>query len=230
MMDLSQKTIGEIVTQDYRTAFVFQKNGLDYCCGGGQTIERACKQKEISLEQLEEEIKAILSTPTRGHRYHDWTAAFLTDYIVQNHHTYVREQLPGLLFLAEKVAGRHGNTQPVLIDMLELVRALNKELTDHMRKEEEELFPLIKEMEKADAPTAISKNLIDVLETEHEVAGTIMKQLENMTNGFNLPKSACTSYVIYFNSLKEFRDDLFMHVHLENNILFPKVMKLMEVR
>ena len=146
---------------------------------------------------------------------------------MNNHHSYVVKTLPELVFLAEKVSRVHGDLNPELHQMQELVLTLNTELLNHLKKEEEELFPAI----KANALNTYLNNkklketILNELEGEHEIAGDLMRQLEEITHGFVPPIGACTSYVIYFKTLKEFQDDLHRHVHLENNVLFPKVLE-----
>jgi regulator of cell morphogenesis and NO signaling len=217
--------VGDWVAQDHRTAFVFKSFGIDFCCGGKKSIQRACESTNTSVKDLEMALREVLNEPGNGMNVKEWSASFLVDYIENNHHRYVRSMLPELVFLSEKVARVHGEEQPELTAMKTLIFSLNKELFDHMGKEEQELFPMVKKMEENpgfEPPVS----LFEELEDEHETAGSLMKELEILSNGFTPPEGACTSYTIYFRSLKEFQNDLHMHVHLENNVLFPKVRQL----
>lgn len=216
-------TVGQLVTEHYQTALVFKAYGIDFCCGGKRTVEAACASKQVDVLEFEKKIREVLTQPHSGPRFNDWSNAFLIDYIINNHHSYVRQTLPELLFLAEKVARVHGEAHPELLEMRQLVHALNSELLEHIDKEEKESFPLIKALETEGFEGKVNQILLDELEDEHEVAGGLMKQLEAISNAFTPPEGACTSYTVYFKLLQEFQDDLHKHVHLENNVLFPKV-------
>ena len=223
IIELKDRTVGEIVADDYRTAFVFKSFGIDYCCGGKRTISKACSAKGVDVQDLDKELQAVLTQPADGLRFKDWSASFLIDYIINNHHSYVQNKLPELTFLADKVARVHGEEQPELVEMRQLVFELNEELLAHLKKEELLSFPLIKDLESGSYVGDASKAVLKDLEEEHEEAGDLLKTLESLSNGFTPPEGACTSYVIYFKLLKEFQEDLHKHVHLENNLLFPKV-------
>lgn len=229
MFEVKEKTVGEVVAEDYRTAFVFKSFGIDYCCGGKRSIEKACTSKNINPDELNKELDRVLSQPENGMKFNDWSAGFLADYIINNHHIYVRNKLPELLLVANKVSRVHGNAHSELTEMLDLVKGLEVEMIEHLNKEEEELFPQIKKLENGEEQIQPGEDLLKELEDEHDHAGSIMKQLEELSNGFTPPTGACTSYRIYFKTLKEFQDDLHMHVHLENNVLFPKVEEMLKV-
>ena len=226
MFDFKDTTVGEVVAEDYRTAFVFKAHGIDYCCGGKRSIGKACTSNGVDVDALEKEIRSVLMQPADGMRFNDWSAGFLVDYIINNHHSYVERKLPDIIFLADKVARVHGSEHPELIEMLKLVLELNSEMLSHLQKEESVTFPRIKQMETGYSDNSFQSLVLDELEEEHEAAGGIMGELETLSKGFTPPEGACTSYVIYFKALKEFQDDLHKHVHLENNILFPKVQKM----
>ena len=223
MTSFEQKSIGEIVAEDYRTAFVFKQFGLEYCCGGKKSLAEACTSKKIELEDVLSAIQTATINRAEEHRYNDWSPGFLIDYIINNHHKYVLEKLPYLLFLAGKVARVHGYERPELIKMNQLVNDLNGEMISHLNKEEQHTFPLIKQWETKGVSSEIEELLISELEDEHEVAGSIIEQLSELSNGFQFPEGACSSYQIYFKTLQEFQEDLHKHVHLENNVLFAKV-------
>lgn len=228
MNTIEQKPIGEIVAEDYRTAFVFKNFGLEYCCGGKKTLASACASKNIDVDELLREIATATEHRAEENRYNEWSPSFLIDYIVNNHHKYVQEKLPFLLFLAGKVARVHGYEQPELIKMNQLVNDLNDEMINHLTKEEKHTFPLIKQLEINGISSINEDFLISELEDEHKAAGAIMEQLRELSNQFQFPEGACSSYQIYFKTLNEFEEDLHKHVHLENNVLFAKVESMLQ--
>lgn len=218
-------SIGEIVANDYRAAAVFKEAGIDYCCGGKQSIDEACCEKEIDRTDLISKLEMLESTPnTSTHNFKEWEPGFLCDYIVNTHHKYVLKSLPELVMYTEKIASVHGERHPELALVADLFSGINKELLQHMKKEEEVLFPSIKEAlnsgsEKAKA-TIISE--ISRLSGEHEFAGGAMDRINVITDNYQVPADGCNTYHVTFKLLHQFEDDLHMHVHLENNILFPK--------
>lgn len=226
-----QATIGEIAAADLRKAQVFRKYGIDFCCGGKKTLKQVCSEKGLDEIVIARELQAQDST--RGSRaiaYTDWPTDFLADYIVNTHHTYVRKTLPELRAFGGKVATVHGPYHPELIRIAELIQELSAELKDHMMKEEEILFPYIKELVAAGKNgTRLTiphfghiGNPIHMMEDEHESAGEILEEIRRLSGDYTLPAEACASYALLFNMLQEFEEDLHIHIHLENNILFPK--------
>jgi regulator of cell morphogenesis and NO signaling len=226
MKSLSQKPVGEIVAEDYRTAQVLRSFGLDFCCGGGKTLEKACTSKKIEINKVVNELESLKTTGGSEHNYNEWSLDFLADYIVNNHHSFVRKMLPELAFYAEKVSRVHGDRDPELNEIRELVFVLRQEMLAHLQKEEEELFPQIKELVRENKTGSVKEVIVEALEDEHDSAGEIMAKIEALTNGFNPPSNACSSYRVLFQNLQGFQDDLHKHVHLENNILFPKALDL----
>ncbi len=226
MKNLKQMTVGEIVAEDYRASQVFRSKGLDFCCGGGKSLEDACSSKNIDIEQVVEELSLLQHTISAEPNYNEWGLDFLVDYIEQNHHRFVRKMLPEIYFYAEKVAGRHGVNHPELLEIVSVVRELGAELDDHLTKEETGVFPAIKELVRNHEKIQIGQNTMETLEDEHETAGELMARIEKLTNGFTPPEGACASYQILFKNLEAFSADLHKHVHLENNILFPKALAL----
>lgn len=228
------KTIGEIVAEDYRAATIFRSYKLDFCCGGNKSVEEACERKNVNPDEVHEALKNLGQIGAPEHNYNSWKSSFLIDYIVNNHHGYVKEKLPEIGFYSHKVARVHGDRHPELIEMHQLFTELSQEFTDHMMKEEQILFPFIKKMEEAqenNEPMPEShfqsvNNPITMMEMEHETAGNLMGQLEELSNSFTPPTDACATYRVYFENLKAFQGDLHKHVHLENNILFPKAKKM----
>jgi regulator of cell morphogenesis and NO signaling len=224
MKNLAEQTVGQIVADDYRASQIFRAKGMDFCCGGKKTLSSVCKAKSIELNEVLKELSHLEDSETEQHHFNEWDLAFLTDYIVQNHHSYVRKMLPELKFYAEKVARVHGNTYPQLLEVLEKVNQLNYEMLEHLEKEEKDLFPIIKKMVQEQNTEVVEGSLIEILEAEHENAGEVMAEIESLTNNFTPPEDACASFRVLFQNLEGFQKDLHKHVHLENNILFPKAL------
>jgi regulator of cell morphogenesis and NO signaling len=234
----AHRTVADVVADDYRRGAVFKKFGIDFCCGGGKTVEAACAAGGVSYTQLGQALLAAdqprgtsLPSDPRG-----WDLGFLADYIVNVHHTYVRENLPILLQFTGKVARVHGGHRPELVEIARLVEELAGEMDQHMMKEEKVLFPHVRKLAEArrdGAPTerpvfGTVKNPIRAMEHEHDRAGDLMRRIRVLTDDFVPPMDACNTYRASFAKLEEFEEDLHRHVHLENNILFPATVKLEE--
>lgn len=229
------ETLGEIAARDLRKAEVFKKYGLDFCCGGKKTIKEACTEKGIDVTRVEKELQQSDRNPAaRPLPYNDWGLDFLADYIVNTHHTYIRKTLPEIRGYALKVAQVHGANHPELLPIQQLVEEVNKDMGEHIEKEEKILFPFIKELimanNKSQSPrTAQSGSVqkpISIMENEHETAARCMEDIRALSNNYTLPEDACASYSLLFKMLSDFEEDLHIHVHLENNILFPKAIAL----
>ena len=221
-------TVGEIVTNDFRTSIVFKNAGIDFCCGGKQTIEEACREKGINQKSLEKELNELGQQNFPSHNFKEWDPAFLSDYIVNTHHKFLRKHLPELLFYTGKIATVHGENHPELIEVAELFEEMNKELTQHLQNEEEVLFPAIKKT--LNNPSRESKKTIhseiERMFGEHDFAGGAMDKINRLTKNYQIPEDACKTYEVTLKLLQQFEDDLHVHVHLENNILFPKALNL----
>lgn len=222
-------TIGEIVASDFRTASIFREAGIDFCCGGKQTIDETCLEKGIDKSELLISLEKIKSVPdTSNHNFIDWDPVFLCDYIVNTHHKFVLKSLPDLMLYTQKIADVHGENHPELITVAELFSQINNELLQHMKNEEEVLFPAIKKAFSKDPGSSgsIIKSEISRLSGEHEFAGGAMDRINVITSNYAVPADGCNTYNVAFRLLREFEDDLHIHVHLENNILFPKALKM----
>lgn len=233
--ELSKTKVGELVAKDYRTAGVFKKFGIDFCCGGGISIEEACRKKNIHPENVLNELKKLYEEkPTPQNDYDKWDLGFLIDYIVNVHHKYVEENIPLLLEFSKKVARVHGDANPEVIRIHELVQESVNELVPHMKKEELILFPYIKKLEEAAKnnlpapvpPFGTVQNPVNAMIHEHDMVGEYFKEMEKISNNFLPPEHACNTYRVLYAKLKEFYEDLILHIHLENNILFPKAIAL----
>ncbi len=234
-MDTSANTIRDIVTSDFRTAAVFQKYGLDFCCGGGVTVGEACDEAGLDRHPIEREILSVLDTPRDGTPdFKSWELDFLADYIVSNHHSYIRRVLPVMRHHADKVARVHGVRHPETVEIASLFNELANELETHMMKEEGILFPYVKTLVAAGrrgepvVPPMFGTigNPINVMEIEHDAAGEALHEIRRLSSGYTLPDDACTTYSVLYQELSEFEADLHRHVHLENNILFPRTIEL----
>jgi regulator of cell morphogenesis and NO signaling len=234
-VEVPQPTLGELAASDMRKALLLRKNGLDFCCGGKKTLKKACEEKGLDSSRLEEELAMIDQLGKGKHPpYLDWKPDFLADYIVNTHHHYVRNRLPELKALSQKVAFKHGEGHPELILIKELVELIDTEMQSHMVKEEKVLFPYVKalvlnkdlDQTQFGCQFGTVQNPINMMEMEHEVVGEHLLEIRNLTKNYSLPESACKSYQLLYAVLEEFEEDLHLHVHLENNILFPKALLL----
>lgn len=230
-----EATIGELVSKDFRKAEVFKKFGLDFCCGGKKTLTKACKEKGLDVVQIEKELKMvdeISSSPSQD--YNTWDLDFLSDYILNTHHKYVTQAIPVIFEYTQKVARVHGDRHPEAVAIANDFLKVADELNRHMMKEEHVLFPYIKQLavaknEETKMPPpsfGTIQNPIKMMEMEHEQVGDIMSNIHKLTNGYTAPSDACTTFRLSYAKLKEFEEDLHRHIHLENNILFPKAIEL----
>ena len=235
MSDMQTSTIKEIVTNDYRTAAVFEKYSLDFCCGGGKTIEQACREKSVNPTTIFDELKNTLSDPSGDEsRFMAMGIDELIDHIVHTHHGYVRNALPPLLTHTQKVATVHGERHPEVIEIARRFAAVAQDLQNHMMKEERILFPYIKTLvqaKKMNVPAeppqfGSARNPIRMMEAEHQSAGNEMYEIRSLSASYTPPADACTTFKVSYLELKQFELDLHNHVHLENNILFPKAVAL----
>lgn len=223
------KPIGEIVADDFRAALIFKSNNIDFCCGGKKSLEEACHEKGVDpskIVALLEENAIIPVNPS--HDFKNWKPDFLCDYVVNTHHRYVLSTMPDLVFYTQKIANVHGDNHPELVEVAALFAQINSELLQHLKKEEEVLFPAIKSVlannDRESKELIISE--ISRMSSEHEFAGGAMDAINELTHHYKLPEDACSTYQVTFKLLDQFEDDLHVHVHLENNILYPKALKL----
>lgn len=230
-----EKTLGQIAAKDLRKAQVFKKYGLDFCCGGKKTVKQACDEKGIDATKVENELRQSdqLATSARPLAFDEWNLDFLVDYIVQVHHSYVKKNLPDIRAYAKKVMRVHNSRHPELNLVHELVEAIGTELDEHLFKEEQILFPYIKSLatsgswqKQTVASFGTVRHPVLMMEKEHEMVGKFFEELRKITNNYTLPPDACATYSLLYRQLAEFEEDLHTHIHLENNILFPKAIKL----
>jgi regulator of cell morphogenesis and NO signaling len=227
--NLLKKSLGEIVTDDFRSAAIFKKAGLDFCCGGKKSLESACAEKTADPENLINQLLELeKSGNDKGNNYKEWSPSFLSDYIVNSHHKYVLKTLPDLMFYTRKIFEVHGERHKELHEVANLFSQINSELLQHLKNEEAVLFPAIKQVQENGSPAikAVISSEIKRMTGEHEFAGNAMDKINELTNGYSVPSDSCNTYAVTMKLLEEFEDDLHTHVHLENNILYPAAMKL----
>jgi regulator of cell morphogenesis and NO signaling len=232
MNELMTKSLAQIVNSDHRAATVFEKYDLDFCCKGKRSLEQACNEKQLPVTEVATELKNLLAKNGTENLldFENLALGALVDYIIQTHHAYVKKELPQIFGYLEKVASKHSDRHPELIKIFQLFAAVKEEMEGHMKKEEIILFPRIKELEKhvKGEPERFGVNItylqspITIMEQEHDHAGTLLYEIRTLTNNYTPPEDACTTYKLSFAALQAFELDLHQHVHLENNILFPK--------
>ena len=223
------RSLGEIVVEDFRTAGVFKQNGIDFCCGGKKSLKEACAEKSLNISDVIGELEALKQTPgSASLNFKDWDLGFLADYIVNTHHKYVTKALPELVFYTQKILSVHGEHHPELAEVADLFGKINTELLQHLQREEDVLFPAIKDALNTDSLEAkkIIASEINRMSGEHEFVGGAMDKINELTKGYAVPEDACNTYKVTLKMLEQFEDDLHIHVHLENNILYPKALVL----
>lgn len=227
--------VGEVVAADYRAAAVFQKFGIDFCCKGDRSIANVCETSNISTSALIEELEQALKagdTPVTD--FKSWPLDLLADYIEKKHHRYVDAKLLEIKPYLAKIVSVHGGRHPELAEVEALFSETAGELTAHMKKEEFILFPFIRKMAKAKQDQAqiarpqfsTVENPVAMMKHDHDQEGERFAKIASLTNNYTVPADACNTYRVTFALLKEFEADLHMHIHLENNILFPKAIEM----
>jgi regulator of cell morphogenesis and NO signaling len=233
--DQKEITVGEITAKDIRKAEVFSKYGIDFCCGGNKSLKEVCRDKNISIEQISMELENIeKNKQTEIIDFKTMDLSDLCTYIVEKHHHYVRETSPILEKLLDKISEVHGANHPELNKVRSIFRNLAAELSTHMMKEERILFPyimLLSENHKNGVPTKTAPfgsvdMPIRMMMMEHDSAGDFMNDIREGSNTYLLPADACNSYKSAYRMLSDFEHDLMLHIHLENNILFPRASEL----
>lgn len=233
----TEETVGEMAGKDLRKAEIFKKYGLEFCCDGKKTLKESCKNAGVSLEAVSKELENL--PPEKipaSHDYNSWKLDFLADYIVNIHHKYVIDSIPMLTDLSVKIAAHHGQAHPELFEIKKHVYVLLKEMESHQSKEEKILFPFIQQMVKCEQEGASFShpsfgsidNPVQMMLEEHQEAGEHIHAIEKLSGNYEVPADGCESYRLFYHKLREFDEDLHQHIHLENNILFPKAIKLEE--
>ena len=222
------QTLATIVRDNYYASTVFEKHHLDFCCKGKRTLKEACTEKNINPSVILSELREASKIQSMKIDFQGMCLSALIDHIVRVHHSYVKIYLPQIHSYVQRVAEKHGNRHPYMGKVLDLVTRLRAEMDVHMDNEEKQLFPWIKQLEAGVKGAKERKDLIlEVYEHEHELAGSLLEEMRDITHGFKVPEDACTTFRLSLTMLHAFELDLHQHVHLENNILFPKTLQLL---
>ncbi|BCR06200.1 iron-sulfur cluster repair di-iron protein [Desulfuromonas versatilis] len=235
MIPSAQTTVGAVVADDFRTARVFEAHGIDFCCGGKVALGAICREQGLDLGELLREIAGAKSAAVgSSQNYAAWALPFLADYIVNTHHVYLNENTGQIAAYASKIAQVHGAHHPEVIEIAAIFAKIATDMAAHLREEEEVLFPAIKRIdastraghapEAADVAT-IQASLVK-LDQEHQEIGDAVHAIRDLAKGYGVPEGVCNTFAVTYQKLREFEDDLHKHVHLENNILFPKAARL----
>lgn len=231
----AKSTIGDVVAADYRAATVFNNHSIDFCCNGNKSIEEACKTQNIDSDKLLDELNNALSDSSqKSTDFNSWPLDLLADYIEKKHHRYCESKITEIKPYIEKINNVHGGHHPELAEVQELFGKTAGEMSMHMKREELTLFPYIKKMinaknkgEKPEAPRFGSvESPIAKMMDDHNEEGERFRRIKELTNDYTVPEDGCNTYRVTLAMLKEFEEDLHMHIHLENNILFPKSIEL----
>jgi regulator of cell morphogenesis and NO signaling len=231
-IDFEKMTVGGIVTADFRTARVFAKAGIDFCCGGKKGLNESCREVGADPEELKRELAMVEAEPDgQALNFNEWDPGFLCDYIVNTHHKFVLKNLPDLLFYTGKIANVHGGHHPELIEIAELFADIHRELLQHLGHEEHDLFPAIKRVLAGGSAEdrQMIRSEISRMAGEHEFAGGAMDRISRISGRYAVPEDGCGTYELTYKLLHQFEEDLHVHVHLENNILYPKALELAEM-
>ena len=234
-MTPTTQTVREIALEQPSSIRVFERFGIDYCCGGRKPLAEACTAGNLEVDTVIAALEA--AAKTTDSEVDNWAGrslGSLSEHIVTKHHAYVKRELPRLAILAEKVVNRHGATKAELPVIAANLAQLNKELTRHLAKEEAVLFPYIVDLELAIANDAAKPrscfgtvaNPIAMMTQEHDAAGTLLAEIRRLSRDFTTPEDACPTFHAFYDGLKEFEQDLHQHIHLESNILFPRAIEL----
>lgn len=228
--------VKEVVQRSPRAVRVFEEYGIDYCCGGGKSLIEVCAAADLDVEEILEKLHELNHTRDDSGSV-SWDTkplSAITRHIVKVHHEFVRKEIPRIGSLLEKVGSRHGDTHPELGDIQRNFAFIAAEMLDHMLKEEQVLFPYIEHLEVARATAALPAvpafgsvaRPVECMMREHDRAGSMVREIRRLTKDYTPPDGACPTYRAMLDALHEFEQDLHRHVHLENNILFPKAVEL----
>lgn len=230
------KTVRDYAIETPQTIPVFEKLGIDFCCGGDRPLEEACAAANLNLDEVQKALETALAEPVRPseRELRAGSLAELIEHVVTTHHVYVRTQTPEIEKLLEKVYGKHGANHPELAHIRSVFHGLGQELMMHMMKEENILFPYIERMEEAviqgdpilPPPFGTVANPVRMMEHEHDDAGLALKALRETSQGYTPPADACVSFQALYTALENYEKDLHQHIHLENNVLFPRAVEM----
>jgi regulator of cell morphogenesis and NO signaling len=237
MTQLGTKTVGALAAEIPGATRVFEKLGIDYCCGGGRSLDSACSEAGLSIDEVGRSLEQVQQAPPspNGERaWHQTKLSELIEHIISTHHVFTREELARINPLLDKVCSVHGQNHPELLSIQKSFRGLTQELSLHMQKEEQVLFPFILRLEQEvlaqrTAPTppfGSLQNPIRVMVMEHDAAGGALEAMRQASSNYAAPSDACTSFRSLYQALPALEADLHQHIHLENNLLFPRAINL----
>jgi len=222
-------TLGAMVNSHPELARELERRGLDYCCGGKQTLTDACTSKGIDLTLTAAELAASL-TEEVATEWSKMNATELVDHLESTHHRYLWEELPRLSALVTKIVSVHGERHPELSAIAAYYEKVRADLEPHLIKEERVLFPMIRELAVAQSAPSFHcgtlQNPISMMLREHDAVGELLAQLRQLTDGYQVPADGCPSYKACFAGLAELEEDTHLHIHKENNLLFPMVVRM----
>lgn len=233
-----ESIIANVVAENYRTASIFEQAGIDFCCNGNRSIRIACGEQKIPADELVTQLQQMVDADFRNGDviidYKSWPLDLLADFIEKKHHRYVTAQIPVIQAFLEKIVGVHGERHPELAEIKVHFDACAGELTAHMKKEELMLFPFIRKMVQAKlagskgvtAPFGTVRNPIRMMMHEHDTEGARLRKIKELSNHYSTPADGCNTYKAAYGALQAFEDDLHLHIHLENNILFPQSIEM----
>lgn len=235
MTNLLNSTVGQIVANDYRACTVFEKHNIDFCCQGNRSLTEACSKADVRPEEILEEIKN-LPQEAKGAMpdFNTWPLDLLVDYIEKKHHRYVKSSIPMALTNLAKIVQVHGESHPELYEIEKLFKASTVDLLDHMHREEMILFPYIQKLAASETDSVkilqpqftTVVNPIEMMMHDHDQEGERFRRISELSDRYTPPKDGCTTYNATYAAMKAFEEDLHRHIHLENNILFPKAIEL----
>jgi regulator of cell morphogenesis and NO signaling len=232
------QTVRELATAVPNATRVFENLGIDYCCGGGKSLADACAQAKLSLSDVLQSLEqgGNNALPAAGEQpgFAEATLGELVSHIVSTHHSYVKQEIPRIQKLLSRVVAVHGRNHIELLEIQQVFAGLAAELTSHMMKEEMVLFPYVVQVEEATqsrrhaprAPFGTVSNPVQMMEMEHESAGQALRKLQSLTSNYTAPADGCFTYNTVFTAMKDFEADLHQHIHLENNLLFPRAIAM----
>jgi regulator of cell morphogenesis and NO signaling len=237
MTVMTTKTVREVALSNPAATRIFEQFGIDYCCGGYHPLEQACEKANVSLDQVLDSLETAEKAAHAGLPVHDWNQEPLSEliaHIKHTHHKYTREETARLTALLQKVCSAHGQNHPELFEVQRTFGSLAQELVTHLMKEEIVLFPYVERMEEATvqrepvlpAPFGTVQNPIGMMEHEHESAGNALRAMRKASKDYTAPPDACVSYQTLYTALAAFEADLHQHIHLENNVLFPRAITM----
>jgi regulator of cell morphogenesis and NO signaling len=234
-MEITPQThVAEIVTHNPAATKVFHRYGIDFCCGGKRPLAEVCTERSLDVDQIRREIEALAPGEAQERDWSDAPLSAIVEHILERYHEPLREELPRLTAMAERVVNAHGERFPAMVPPLAArLRELRQEMESHMMKEERMLFPYVVALERARtegrslaSPFGSVEGPISVMEAEHEDAGRLLAEMNALTGGYQLPEGACNTFRGLFHGLAELESDMHHHVHLENYVLFPRATEM----